>query len=116
MAMAAIPSHTASSNAGEPSDFAIAAGVRKMPSAMDSPQTTAIAAANPSSRFSAIREPILVHELQPELNQAWSLRCQDVIERRRTDVAVRQPEVRMIQDVKELGAELKLSMLCERDV
>src|SRR5512140_3318745 len=98
MAISAMPSQTASSKAGEPSDFAIAAGVRKMPSAMDSPHTTAIAAANPSSRFKAICAKALVYELQPELNQARCLCCQDVIERRRADVTVGQAEVRMIQD------------------
>jgi hypothetical protein len=48
MAISAIASHTKASNNGDPSDFAIAAGVRKMPRAMESPVTTAIAAAKPS--------------------------------------------------------------------
>jgi len=48
MAMIAMASQTAASRRGEPSDFAIAAGVRKMPRAIDSPVTTAMAAARPS--------------------------------------------------------------------
>jgi hypothetical protein len=42
-----MPHHTAANSAGDPSDFAIAAGVRKIPSAIDSPVTTAIVPANP---------------------------------------------------------------------
>src|SRR5450631_1720282 len=45
---------TAANSRGEPSDLAMAAGVRKMPSAMDSPLTTAIAAVRPSCRFASI--------------------------------------------------------------
>src|ERR1700677_904588 len=47
MVITPIPHHTASKRRGEPSDLAMAAGVRKMPSAMDSPVTTAIVPANP---------------------------------------------------------------------
>src|SRR5277367_6932102 len=47
MAISAIPHHTAASSKGDPSDFAIAAGVRKMPNAIDCPVTTATAEANP---------------------------------------------------------------------
>src|SRR5271170_1801871 len=52
--MSAIPHHTAANSAGEPSDFAMAAGVRKIPSAIDWPVTTAIAAARPICLFGSI--------------------------------------------------------------
>src|ERR1700677_3333727 len=48
MAIKATNNHTTLTNKGEPNDFAIAAGVRKIPSAIDSPITTAIAAVRPS--------------------------------------------------------------------
>jgi len=51
MAIRAMTSQIAARSRGDPSDFAMAAGVRKMPSAMDSPVTTAIAAARPSCRL-----------------------------------------------------------------
>jgi hypothetical protein len=47
MVIMPIPHHTATKSRGEPSDLAMAAGVRKMPSAMDSPVTTATVLANP---------------------------------------------------------------------
>src|SRR3982751_4036332 len=40
--------HTSPSSSGEPRDFAIVAGVRKIPSAIDSPVTAEMAAARPS--------------------------------------------------------------------
>ena len=46
----AMPRQTAPSSAGEPSDRAIPAGVRKMPSEMASPVTTAVAAHTPICR------------------------------------------------------------------
>src|SRR5512146_2654389 len=55
--MAAMHSQTARRSAGEPSDLAIAAGVRKIPRAIDSPVTMAIAAGSPSSRFRGIWIP-----------------------------------------------------------
>src|ERR1700756_3795094 len=46
----AMPVQTGASSAGEPSERAMAAGVRKMPSEMASPVTTAVAAHTPSCR------------------------------------------------------------------
>src|ERR1700734_4056997 len=45
--MSPIPHHTAASSKGEPNDFAIAAGVKKMPSAIDCPITRAMFPADP---------------------------------------------------------------------
>jgi hypothetical protein len=50
MVMAPIPSHTASNQKGEPSDLAMAAGVRKIPTPIASPVTAAVAEPNPSWR------------------------------------------------------------------
>src|SRR5450631_3666731 len=50
--MRAMAHQTAPRSKGDPSDLAMAAGVRKIPSAMDSPVTTAIAAQRPSCLFS----------------------------------------------------------------
>src|SRR5579872_4809574 len=47
-------------------------------------------------------------ELQGQLNQPGRLGGQNLVECWRTDVAVGQPEVSVIQEVKELGAELEL--------
>ena len=49
-AISAIKAQTKSSQNGDPRDFAIPAGVRKIPMAMDSPATAAIAEPNPNSR------------------------------------------------------------------
>jgi hypothetical protein len=46
----------------DPSDFAVAAGVRKIPSALDAPVTTAMVAANPSGLCYSI-EPTCYAEL-----------------------------------------------------
>ena len=46
----------------DPSDFEVAAGVRKIPSALDSPVTTAMVAANPSGLCYSI-EPTCYAEL-----------------------------------------------------
>ena len=46
-----MPHQTAASSSGEPSDFAMAAGVRKIPSAMDWPTTRAMVPASPMRRF-----------------------------------------------------------------
>ena len=54
----------------------------------------------------SIRPDLLVHELQRELHLARRFRLKDMVERWRTDVAVGQPEVRAVQDVKQLRAEL----------
>ena len=67
----------------------------------------------PTAPFSAdiptsIRSDLLIHELQCKLHLAWSLRFKDMVERWRADVAVGQPEVRAVQDVKQLSAELEL--------
>ena len=51
---------------------------------------------------------LLEHELQRKLHLARSLRLKDMVERRRTDVTVRQPEIRPVQEVKQLRAELQL--------
>ena len=48
IALAPIVSQTASSQNGEPSDFAIPAGVRKIPTPITSPTTSAVAVASPS--------------------------------------------------------------------
>jgi hypothetical protein len=56
----------------------------------------------------SIRSDLLIHELQRKLHLARSLRLKDMVERWRTDVAVGQPEVRAVQDVKQLSAELEL--------
>jgi hypothetical protein len=45
--MAPITIQTISNQKGDPSDFAIPAGVRKMPTPIISPTTTAVAEANP---------------------------------------------------------------------
>ena len=42
-----MPHHTAASSKGEPNDFAMAAGVKKMPSAIDCPITKAIVPGRP---------------------------------------------------------------------
>ena len=55
MAIAPIKSHTENTSAGEPSDFAMPAGVRKMPTATTSPTTSAIAVGSPSCRLSVSR-------------------------------------------------------------
>jgi hypothetical protein len=49
-----IVSHTINSQNGEPNDFAMPAGVRKIPTAMDSPATAAIAEAKPNLRCGAL--------------------------------------------------------------
>ena len=56
----------------------------------------------------SIRLDLLEHELQRKLHLARSPRRKDMVECRRTDVAVRQKEVRAVQDVKQLRAELEL--------
>jgi hypothetical protein len=52
------------------------------------------------------RSALLIHELQRKLHLARSTRRKDIVECRRTDVAVGQTEVRAVQDVKQLRAEL----------
>jgi hypothetical protein len=49
---------------------------------------------------------LLEEELECQLNFPGRLRCLDLIEGRRTNVAVRQPKIRVIQDVEEFRAEL----------
>jgi hypothetical protein len=58
--------------------------------------------------LASIRLDLLVHELQCKLHLAGSIRLKDVVECRRTDVAIRQMEVRAVEDVEQLGAELEL--------
>src|SRR5882724_10672393 len=65
--MTAIASHTTRSSSGEPSDFAIDAGVKKMPSAIDWPTTIPTAAAKPSSRFGIWGWEVLVIENSTDL-------------------------------------------------
>ena len=48
-------SQTISSQSGEPSDFAIPAGVRKIPTAMTSPTIKAVAVPSPICRFKFAR-------------------------------------------------------------
>src|SRR3954462_11327211 len=50
----------------------------------------------------------LEHELQRKLHLARGRGCKDVVECRRTDIGVGQMEVRAIQEVEQLRAELKL--------
>src|SRR5436305_8745102 len=50
----------------------------------------------------------LVKELKRELYQPRRLRLLYLSEIWRTDIAIRQPEICMIQEVEELGPELKL--------
>jgi hypothetical protein len=62
-------------------------------------------------RFSAliptsIRPDLLKHKLQRKLHLARRIRLKDIVECRRTDVAVGQMKVRAVQDVKQLRAEL----------
>ena len=57
---------------------------------------TAVTSAQPDSE----------QELQRELHLARIACCQDLVERWRTDVAVRQAEIRMIQDIEQLRPEL----------
>src|SRR5579862_5351026 len=56
----------------------------------------------------SIRSDLLIHKLQRKLHLARSVRGKDIVECRRTDVAIRQPEVRAVHDVKQLRAELDL--------
>ena len=53
---------------------------------------------------------VLKEELQSQLDFTCWLRGLNVVENlgRRTDVAVRQPVVRVVQEIKQLGAKLKL--------
>ena len=55
----------------------------------------------------SIRSGLLVHELQRELHLAGSPRFKNVVECRRTDVAVGQPEIGAVEDIKQFGAELQ---------
>ena len=59
----------------------------------------------------SLHSNLLIHELQRELHQAWRLRRKNVVECRRTDVAVRQPEIRVVQDIEQFRAELQLFRL-----
>ena len=56
----------------------------------------------------SIRSDLLIHKLQRKLHLARSLRLKDMVERWRADVAIGQSEVRAVQDVKQLSAELEL--------
>jgi hypothetical protein len=47
-------------------------------------------------------------KFQSELNQPRRLGLENLIESWRADVAVRQMEIRMVEDVEELGSELNL--------
>jgi hypothetical protein len=67
--MKPMPHHTAARRRGEPNDLAIAAGVRKMPSAIDSPVTTERAAAKPICRRCSIREPCYASEMGSPIHQ-----------------------------------------------
>src|ERR1700758_508029 len=59
---------------------------------------------------------VLIHELQCKLHLARSPRFKDMVECRRTDVAVGQKEVRTVQNVKQLRAELKMRRFGYLDV
>ena len=58
----------------------------------------------------------LKHKLQRKLHLARSPGREDVVECRRTDVAVGQLEVCAIQDVKQLRAELELFRFSDFEV
>src|ERR1700758_3859922 len=50
-------------------------------------------------------------KLQRQLNQPWRLRLENVVKRRRAYIAIGQPEIRMVQQIKELRPELELFSL-----
>src|SRR5579884_1777998 len=54
----------------------------------------------------------LVHKLQCKLYLAGCLGRQNVVKSRRTDIAVREPEVCAVQDIEHLRSELKLHRTC----
>jgi hypothetical protein len=58
MVIAPIASQTTNSQKGEPSDLAIAAGVRKIPTPIASPATAAAAEPNPSWRRRPAAGPV----------------------------------------------------------
>src|ERR1700722_9658829 len=58
----------------------------------------------------------LKQELQRQLNNTARLCFGDLSKRRRTYVVVRQPKVRVVEDVEELRAELDAFRLPNRDV
>src|ERR1700722_12597801 len=59
---------------------------------------------------------LLEEELQRQLDRSTRLRLGDLSKRRRADVVVGQAEVRVIEEVKELRAELEALRFTDRDV
>src|SRR6185503_3529119 len=51
---------------------------------------------------------LLEHELQRKLHLPRIFSCEDMIEARRTDIAVGQPEVSTVEEIKQLCSELEL--------
>ena len=47
-------------------------------------------------------------KFQGELDQPWGLSLKNLIESWRADIAVRETEIRMIEDVEELSPELEV--------
>src|SRR6185369_16562248 len=86
-AMRPIPHQMAARSNGEPRDRAIAAGVRKMPRAIASPMTTAIAPASPICLRSCIRAQcyrVTRHEVIHRKMEGcrWTGRSEDLLPER----------------------------------
>src|SRR5215467_4140242 len=58
----------------------------------------------------------LEHELHSELDQSWRFGRQDLVEGRRTDVAIGQAEIRVVQEVEKLSTELEFFALSHGDI
>src|SRR5215813_4887161 len=71
---------------------------------------------SPTSVIAFRARLVLEQELQRELNQPWRLRRLNVVEGRRTDITIRQPEVRVVQDVEKLRPELERFVLGYPDI
>src|SRR5690242_1502334 len=63
-----------------------------------------------------VRLNLLIHELQRKLHLSRNLRRKNMVEGGRTYVAVWQSEVRAVQDVEQLRAELELRRLCHLEI
>jgi hypothetical protein len=61
----------------------------------------------PAGHASGRDKRLLKQKLQRKLHLARRLRLKDMVERRRTDVTVGQPEICAVQDVKQLRAKLQ---------
>src|SRR5690242_8158414 len=58
----------------------------------------------------------LEQELQRQLNDSTRQSLVDLAKRRRADVVVREPEIRVVNDVKELRSELEAHGFAYRDI